>query len=305
MRRVIIIGSGPAGYTAAIYTARAGLEPLVLSGERIGGWLTTTTEVENFPGFPEGVMGPDLMDAMKKQAERFGAEVTIDTVSAVDFSARPFKVSIGDRVEEAESVIIATGSSARRLNVPGEDRLWSKGLSVCATCDGFFFKDKEIAVVGGGDSAMEEATFLTNFAKRVRIIARKSEGELRASKPMLDRALANDKIEFIYDTKVSEVLGEDKVTGVRLRNVVTDEPSELALEGLFLAIGHIPNTKIFEEQLELMQGHIVTECDSTATKVPGVFACGDVADWKFRQAITAAGTGCMAALEAQRYLEEK
>jgi len=305
MRKVIIVGSGPAGYTAAIYTARAGLEPLVLTGERIGGWLTTTTEVENFPGFPEGVMGPELMEKMKAQAERFGAEVSIDTVTAVDLSAAPFKVSVGERVEEAETVIIATGSSARRLNVPGEDKLWSKGLSVCATCDGFFFRDKDIAVVGGGDSAMEEATFLTKFAKRVRIIARKSEGELRASKPMLDRALANDKIEFIYNTKVSEVLGEDKVTGVKLRNVQTDEASELELEGLFLAIGHTPNSQLFEGSLDLEKGYIKTACDSAATSVPGVFACGDVADWKYRQAITAAGTGCAAALEAQRYLEEK
>jgi len=306
MRKVIIVGSGPAGYTAAIYTARAGLKPLVLTGERMGGWLTTTTEVENFPGFPEGVMGPDLMDAMKKQAEKFGAEVSIDIVTAVDLSSAPYKVSIGERVEEAETVIIATGSSARRLGVSGEDELWGKGVQVCATCDGFFFKEKDIAVVGGGDSAMEEATFLTKFAKRVRIFARKAEGELRASKPMLERALGNDKIEFVYSTEVTEVLGTDgKISGVKLKNVATGEESESDLEGLFLAIGHIPNSQLFEGALDLEKGYIVTEGDSTKTKVPGVFACGDIMDWKFRQAITAAGTGCMAALEAQRYLEEK
>ncbi|MBU0625319.1 thioredoxin-disulfide reductase [Patescibacteria group bacterium] len=305
MRRVIIIGSGPAGYTAAIYSARAGLAPLVLTGERIGGWLTTTTEIENFPGFPDGVLGSELMEQMKRQAERFGAEISIDTVTKVDLSKRPFQVFINDRIETAESIIIATGSSARRLNVPGEDRLWGHGLSICATCDGFFFRDKDIAVVGGGDSAMEEAIFLTRFARQVQILVRGSEHELRASKPMLERARANEKIEFIYNVDVVEVLGEQIVRGVTIKNNQTNEERELALAGLFLAIGQVPNTQLFTGQLELSKGYIVTDCKSTATKVPGVFACGDVADWKFRQAITAAGTGCMAALEAQRFLAEK
>lgn len=305
MRRIIIIGSGPAGYTAAIYTARAGLAPLVLTGERIGGWLTTTTEVENFPGFPDGVLGPELMERMKRQAERFGAEISIGAVTKVDLSTSPFKVLVGDRIETTESIIIATGSSTRRLNVPGEDRLWGHGLSVCATCDGFFFRDKDVAVVGGGDSAMEEAIFLTSFASKVRILVRGSEHELRASKYMLARARANKKIEFIYNVDVVEVLGEQRISGVTIKNNQTNEESELALDGLFLAIGQVPNTQLFAEQLELSKGYIVTDCKSTATKVPGVFACGDVADWKFRQAITAAGTGCMAALEVQRFLTEK
>jgi thioredoxin reductase (NADPH) len=305
MRKVIIIGSGPAGYTAGIYTSRAGLEPFILTGERMGGWLTTTTEVENFPAFPEGVMGPELMERMRKQAEKFGAEIKIGNVTAVDLSEKPFKVTTDEGVEEAEAVIIATGSSARRLGVPGEEEFWGKGLSVCATCDAAFFRDKVVAVVGGGDSAMEEATFLTKFAKSVKILARKGEGELRASKPMLDRANANEKIEFVYNVDVQEFIGENTLTGVKLKNNKTGEESEMAFDGAFLAIGHVPNTKMFEGQLELAKGYIVTEPDSTATKVPGVFACGDVMDWKFRQAITAAGTGCMAALETQRYLEEK
>ncbi|MEA3249726.1 MAG: thioredoxin-disulfide reductase [Patescibacteria group bacterium] len=303
MRKVIIIGTGPAGYTAAIYTARAGLKPLVLTGERMGGWLTTTTEVENFPGFPEGVEGPELMERMLKQAEKFGAEVKIGSVTAVDLSSRPFKVTTDEGEEEAETLIVATGSSARRLGVPGEDEFWGKGLSVCATCDAAFFRDREVAVVGGGDSAMEEATFLARFVKSVKVLTRKSEGELRASKPMLERAQADEKIGFVYNVDVQEVLGEKVVTGVKIKNNKTNEESEMSLEGLFLAIGHIPNTKMFEGKLELAKGYIVTEGDSTATKVSGVFSCGDVMDWKFRQAITAAGTGCMAALEAQRFLE--
>jgi thioredoxin reductase (NADPH) len=305
MRKVIIIGSGPAGYTAAIYSARAGFAPLVFTGELIGGWLTTTTEVENFPGFPDGIMGPDLMEAMKKQAEKFGAEMSIDIVTGVDFSSSPLKVMVGERVEEAEAVIVATGSSARRLNVPGEQDLWGKGVQVCATCDGFFFKDKDIAVVGGGDVAMEEATFLTKFAKRVRILARGGEGELKASKPMLERALANEKIEIVYNTEVTEIIGDSKISAVKLKNCVTGEESQADLDGLFLAIGHIPNTDIFGGALELTRGYVKTAGDSTVTNVPGVFACGDVMDWKFRQAVTAAGTGCMAALEAQKYLDEK
>jgi thioredoxin reductase (NADPH) len=303
MREVVIIGSGPAGYSAAIYSARAGLKPLVLTGERIGGWLTTTTEVENFPGFPDGISGQELMERMKKQAERFGAEIVIDTVSAVDLTARPFKVTFGQRTEEARSIIIATGSSARRLNVPGEDRLWGRGLSICATCDGFFFRGKEIAVVGGGDAAMEEATFLTKFADKVTVLVRGEE--LRASKPMQDRARANPKVEFRWNVEVAEVLGEKQLTGVKLKDTKTGEMSELALGGLFLAIGHEPNTKMFEGQLELTKGYVVTKPGSTATSVAGVFAAGDVADWIFRQAITSAGSGCMAALEAQRYLEGK
>ncbi len=304
MRKVIIIGTGPAGYTAAIYTARAGLEPLVLTGERMGGWLTTTTDVENYPGFPEGIQGPELMDRMLEQAKRFGAEVKIGSVTAVDLSARPFKVTTDEGEEEAETLIVATGSSARRLGVPGEDELWGKGLSICATCDAAFFKDKEVAVVGGGDSAMEEATFLTRFAKSVKILARGNEGELRASKTMLDRAMSDQKISFVYNVEVQEVLGDGKVSGVRLKDNKTGEESEMPLDGLFLAIGHVPNTQMFEGQLELTKGYIVTEGDSTVTTVPGVFACGDVMDWKFRQAIVAAGYGCVAALEAQRFLEE-
>lgn len=304
MRKVIIIGAGPAGYTAAIYTARAGFEPLVLTGERMGGWLTTTTEVENFPGFPEGVQGPELMERMREQAEKFGAEVRIGSATAVDLSARPFRVTTDEGEEEAEALIIATGSSARRLGVPGEDEFWGKGLSICATCDAAFFRDKEVAVVGGGDAAMEEATFLTRFARSVKILVRNGEGELRASKPMLDRAQADPKIGFVYNVDVLEMLGDKTLTGVKLRNNKSGEESEMKFDGVFLAIGHIPNTKMFEGKLELTKGYIVTEPDSTATKVPGVFACGDVMDWKFRQAITAAGTGCMAALEAQRFLEE-
>ncbi|MFH2063179.1 MAG: thioredoxin-disulfide reductase [bacterium] len=302
MRDLLIVGSGPAGYTAAIYAARAGLRPLVLTGERMGGWLTTTTEIENFPGFPEGIQGPELMERMKVQAERFGAEVSVGVVTGVDLSSRPFRVSIGDRVEEARSVIVATGSSARRLNLESEERLWGKGVSVCATCDGFFFRDQEIAVVGGGDSAMEEATFLTRFASKVTVLVRGPE--LRASKPMQDRAQANPKIELRFNVEVTEVLGSDRVSGLRLKDVVTGEESELAVGGLFLAIGHVPNTQLFEGQLELNKGYIVRQPDSAATSVEGVFVCGDVADWKYRQAITAAGSGCAAALEAQRFLED-
>ncbi|HCC22008.1 thioredoxin-disulfide reductase [Candidatus Uhrbacteria bacterium RIFOXYC2_FULL_47_19] len=302
MRDLLIIGSGPAGYTAAVYAARAGLKPLVVTGERIGGWLTTTTEIENFPGFPEGIQGAELMERMKVQAERFGAEVLIDAVTGVDLSAQPFKVSIGSRIEEVKTIIVATGSSARRLNIESEERLWGKGVSVCATCDGFFFRDKEIAVVGGGDSAMEEATFLTRFASKVTVLVRGAE--LRASKPMQDRARSNPKIELMFNVGVIDILGEDRVTGLRIKNFETEEESELSVGGLFLAIGHIPNSQLFEGQLELLKGYIVRKPDSAATSVEGVFVCGDVADWRYRQAITAAGTGCMAALEAQRFLEK-
>ncbi|MFA5092018.1 MAG: thioredoxin-disulfide reductase [Candidatus Paceibacterota bacterium] len=302
MRRLIIIGSGPAGYTAAIYAARAGLKPLVLAGERMGGWLTTTTEVENFPGFPEGIQGPELMERMRKQAEKFGAEVRLASATAVDLSARPFKVTTDEGAEEAEALIIATGSSSRRLGVPGEDKLWGKGVSVCATCDAAFFRGKDVIVVGGGDAAMEEATFLTNFAARVTVLVR---GEaLKASKPMQDRAKANPKISFEMNTEVVEILGEKRLEGARVKDIKTGEVSERRADGLFLAIGHDPNTKMFEGQLELTKGYVVIKPGSTATGVAGVFTAGDVADWKFRQAITAAGTGCMAALEAQRYLEE-
>jgi len=303
MRRLIIIGSGPAGYTAAIYAARAGLKPLVLAGERMGGWLTTTTEVENFPGFPEGIQGPELMERMQRQAERFGAEVRLASATAVDLSARPFKVTTDEGTEEAEALIIATGSSSRRLGVPGEDRLWGKGVSVCATCDAAFFRGKEVLVVGGGDAAMEEATFLTNFASHVTVLVRGEE--LRASKAMQDRAKANPKISFGWNTEVIEVLGEKRLEGARIKDAKTGEESERKADGLFLAIGHEPNTKMFEGQLELTKGYLVTKPGSMATGVAGVFAAGDVADWKFRQAITAAGTGCMAALEAQRFLEKQ
>ncbi len=307
MRKVIIIGSGCAGYPAAIYTARAGLEPLVLTGERIGGWLATSNEVENYPGFPEdNIDGPTIMEKMKEQAEKFGAEVRIDRVAEVDLSSRPFKITVGDEVLETESLIVSTGTSARRLGVSGEDRLWSRGVHVCATCDAPFYRDKDIVVVGGGDTAMEEALFLSKFARRIRILARNNEGGLKASKPLLDRAIKEEKIDILYNTEVTEILGENKISGIKLINNKTNEEREEKIEGLFLAAGHIPNTDIFKGKLDLNeQGYILTEPDSTKTSVEGVFAAGDVMDWRYRQAVTAAGFGCMAALEAQRYLEEK
>jgi thioredoxin reductase (NADPH) len=302
-RHVIVIGSGPAGLTAALYTARANLSPLVIEGIEAGGQLMLTTAVENFPGWPEGIMGPDLMAAMRAQAERFGAELLRDNVTAVDLGRRPFVVKTADQTYEAGAVVIATGASAKLLGLPNERKLMGHGVSTCATCDGFFFRNKPIAVVGGGDSALEEATFLTRFASSVSVIHRRDT--LRASKIMQDKAKANPKISFIWDTEVVDVLdpGQGVVSQLRLRNLKTGADSTLAVEGLFIAIGHTPNTALFTGQLEMDgQGYLITR-EGTKTNVPGVFACGDVQDHVYRQAITAAGSGCMAAIDAERYLE--
>jgi thioredoxin reductase (NADPH) len=303
MRNVVIIGSGPAGLTAAIYSSRANLQPLLIEGREPGGQLTLTTLVENFPGFPEGVMGPQLMEDMRKQAQHFGTEIVSSFAHKVDFSKRPFRIWYGDSEVEAKAVIISTGSSAKLIGLDSEIKLMGHGVSTCATCDGFFFRGKKIAVVGGGDSAMEESTFLTKFATEVNLIHRREE--FRASKIMQDRALSNPKIRMVLNTVVSEVVGnkETGVTGVKLENVVTKEKSDLAVDGLFIAIGHNPNTEIFKGQLDLdAQGYIKTQPNSTRTNVEGVYACGDVQDPVFRQAITAAGTGCMAAIESERWL---
>ncbi|WP_017595540.1 thioredoxin-disulfide reductase [Nocardiopsis potens] len=303
VRNVIIIGSGPAGYTAAVYAARADLAPLVFEGSiTAGGALMNTTEVDNFPGFPDGVMGPDLMDNMRKQAERFGAELVADDVTEVDLAAEPKVVKVGDEVHYAKSVIIATGSGYRELGVPGEKEFSGRGTSWCATCDGFFFRDQDIVVVGGGDTAMEEATFLTRFAKSVTVVHRRDE--LRASKIMQQRAFDNEKIRFVWNSEVLEVLGDTKVTGVRLRDRVSGEESTLDVTGVFIAIGHDPRVELFTGQLDLdEEGYLSVEHPTTKTKIPGVFACGDVVDHIYRQAITAAGTGSSAALDAERYLE--
>ena len=301
--KTLILGSGPAGYTAAIYAARANLEPTVLAGLQPGGQLTITTDVENYPGFPEGVMGPDMMEMFKKQAERFGADVRYEVAEKVDLSQRPFKVwSTSDTVYEAESLIISTGASALYLGLESETRLQGRGVSACATCDGFFFRGKVVYVVGGGDSACEEATFLTKFASEVHMLVRRDQ--LRASKIMADRALENPKIKVHWHTEVLEVLGEDAVTGLRIKNNETGDESEVAADGLFLAIGHKPNTDLFTGMLPLDEtGYIKTLPDRTATEIEGVFACGDCQDSYYRQAVTAAGTGCMAAIEAERWLE--
>jgi thioredoxin reductase (NADPH) len=299
---VIIIGSGPAGYTAALYAARAQLKPLVFEGSvTAGGALMNTTEVENFPGFPGGIQGPDLMDAMRKQAERFGAELRAEDVTEVDLKADPKRVIVEGETYLARAVIIATGSRYRELGVPGEKKLSGHGVSWCATCDGFFFREQEIAVVGGGDSAMEEALFLTRFAKTVTVIHRRDE--LRASKIMQERAFANPKIKFRWNSAVSQILGDTKITGLRLRDAVTGEESELAVAGVFVAIGHDPRSELFTGQLATdAEGYLLVDQPSTRTAIPGVFACGDVVDHTYRQAVTAAGTGCAAALDAERYL---
>jgi thioredoxin reductase (NADPH) len=301
---MVIIGSGPAGLTAAIYAARANLQPLLIEGKEPGGQLTLTTLVENYPGFEEGIMGPDLMDAMRKQAQRFGAEVVTDYVHAVKLKEQPFRVFYGEQEVQTKTVVISTGSSAKLLGLEKEIFLMGHGVSTCATCDGFFYRGKEIAVIGGGDSALEEATFLTKFATKVSLIHRREV--FRASKIMQDRAMKNPKVHPVLDTVVEDVVGtkENGVTGLKLRNVKTLKQSDLRVDGVFVAIGHNPNTDIFKGQVDLDdKGYVKTQPDSTRTNIPGVFACGDVQDPVFRQAITAAGSGCMAAIEAERWLE--
>jgi thioredoxin reductase (NADPH) len=301
VRQVVIIGGGPAGYTAALYAARGNLKPLVIEGFNWGGQLMITSDVENYPGYAEGVMGPEMMADFRRQSERFGAEFITDDVTKVDFSERPFQVWVGDDEYRAQTVIIATGASARQLGLDSERRLQGRGVSYCATCDAAFFPDKHVVVVGGGDSAMEEATFLTRFAAKVTVVHRRDE--FRASQIMLDRARANDKIDWITNAVVEEVLGEDRVTGVRLRDVNTDETSELDADGVFAAIGHDPNTGLFLDQIDHDEaGYLITKPRSTETNVPGVFAVGDVQDHVYRQAVTAAGSGSMGALDAERYL---
>jgi thioredoxin reductase (NADPH) len=303
VRDLIIIGSGPAGYTAAIYAARANLHPLVFEGSQFGGALMTTTEVENFPGFAEGVQGPQLMDDMRTQAERFGAELVARDVTEVDLTAEPKIVKVGDEVHRAHAVIVATGSKYRYLGLDNEQRLLGRGVSACATCDGFFFRDQDIAVVGGGDSAMEEATFLTRFARSVTLIHRRDE--FRASRIMLERAKANEKITFLLNTQVVEVEGDNRVTGVRVRNSATGEESTLSVTGVFVAIGHDPRSELVRGQVDVdADGYVVVRDHTTSTSIEGVFAAGDLVDHTYRQAITAAGTGCSAAIDAERWLAE-
>jgi thioredoxin reductase (NADPH) len=313
-RQVVIVGSGPAGLTAAIYTSRAQLAPLVIEGEpsstsdQPGGQLMLTTEVENFPGFVDGIMGPELMQAFREQAARFGADYVTAKASKVDLSHRPFGIWVGDPdtaepTYAADALIISTGAQSLMLNLPNEERLLGYGVSTCATCDGFFFRGREIAVVGGGDSALEEALFLTRFADKVTVIHRR--GELRASKVMQQRAFAHEKIAFLWNTSVIDVLGENTVSGIRVRNNLSEVESEIALSGLFVAIGHEPNTALFKGQLEMEESGYLRTFDGTRTNVDGVFACGDVQDHRYRQAITAAGSGCMAAIDVERWLEDQ
>jgi thioredoxin reductase (NADPH) len=300
---VIIIGSGPAGYTAAVYAARAQLKPLVFEGTQFGGALMTTTEVENYPGFRDGITGPELMDQMREQALRFGADLRMDDVDAVDLTGPVKTVTVGEQTHRSRSVILAMGAAARHLGVPGEEALTGMGVSTCATCDGFFFRDEDIVVVGGGDSAMEEATFLTRFARSVTLIHRREE--FRASRIMLDRARANDKITFLTNTEITEVEGSPKVTGVRLRDTVTGEESKLAVTGVFVAIGHDPRSGLVRGQVDLDdEGYVLTRGGTTATSIDGVFAAGDLVDHTYRQAITAAGSGCSAAIDTERWLAD-
>jgi thioredoxin reductase (NADPH) len=301
VENVIIIGSGPAGLTAALYTARADLNPLVIEGYQAGGQLMLTSDVENYPGYPSGILGPEMMADFRKQAERFGTRYITKDVTRVDLKKNPFLVEVGEEKFESKAVIISTGASARLIGLPNEKKLMGKGVTTCATCDGAFFRGMEVAVVGGGDSAMEEAIFLTKFATKVTVIHRRDQ--LRASKIMQDRAHANKKIQFIWNTVVVDVLGEKEVEGLKLKNVKNNETSGLKVAGLFVAIGHDPNTQLFKGQIEMdKNGYLITR-DGTKTNIPGVFACGDVQDHVYRQAVTAAGSGCMAAIDCERYLE--
>ena len=300
---VIIIGSGPSGYTAAIYAARANLSVLMLQGYQVGGQLMLTSDVENYPGFEEGIVGPSMMEKFEAQARRFGTELIPEDVISVDFSHRPFIVTTDSGEFQARAVIISTGASAKWLGLPSEQRLQGRGVSACATCDGFFFKNKDVAVIGGGDTAMEEATFLTRYANHVTVIHRRDT--LRASKIMQDRAFKNPKISFIWDTEITEVLGENEVTGLRLHNVKTDEESMLPVQGFFLAIGHQPNTELFKGILDMDNIGYIVPVEHTMTNVPGIFAAGDVTDHRYRQAVTAAGDGCRAAIDAERWLESQ
>ena len=305
MEKVIIIGSGPAGYTSAIYTARANLNPLMIAGEEIGGQLMLTTEVENYPGFADGITGPEMMDVLRKQAERFGTRIVPKKVTKVDFSARPYKVWIGEEMHETQSVIISTGATAKLLDIESEQTFWGRGISACATCDGAFFRNVDVAVIGGGDTAMEEALFLTRFANKVYVVHRRDE--FRASKIMSDRVKAHEKIEILWNKETLEYTGDQMgLKGMKLKDTVNGEESEIKVEGCFVAIGHKPNTDIFGKQLEKNDtGYLVTKPDSTYTNVEGVFAAGDVQDHVYRQAITAAGSGCMAAIDCERWLEEQ
>ena len=304
MHDLIIIGSGPAGLTAATYAARANLVPVLIEGWQAGGQLTTTTEVENYPGFAKGIMGPELMKEMRSQAERFGTVFKTGDVTAVDVKTRPLRVIVdGEETLETKALIIATGASAIQIGLPNEKRLTGYGVSTCATCDGFFFRGKELVVVGGGDSAMEEATFLTKFATKVSVVHRRDK--LRASKIMQDRAIKNEKIAFVWNSVVEDILGGEIVTGVRLKNIVTGKTTDLSCAGVFVAIGHRPNTALFADHLEMDEKGYIRTHDGTATSVSGVFAAGDVQDARYRQAVTAAGTGCMAAIDAERFLESQ